>query len=149
MLTIPSSMDANTNPALTANADPALTTDANAPTDWPYAPQEEGISGYVEVCVRCLRGVRDKLPRGLYSVSLALLSRLGATPLGQAEDEETGWARTTRPVEHQGRFFDAELHFNQSLVMVSCSWLKLKVGCHGWCSRLVVMVGLMVGGHGW
>ncbi|XP_046869986.1 uncharacterized protein LOC124462461 isoform X3 [Hypomesus transpacificus] len=79
--------------------------------------QEEGISGYVEVCVRCLRGVRDKLPRGLYSVSLALLSRLGATPLGQAEDEETGWARTTRPVEHQGRFFDAELHFNQSLVM--------------------------------
>ena len=68
--------------------------------------------------MRCLRGVRDKLPRGLYSVSLALHPRLGAAPLGQAGDEETSWARTTRPAEHRGRFFDAELHFNQSLVMV-------------------------------
>ncbi|XP_078147669.1 uncharacterized protein ofcc1 [Centroberyx gerrardi] len=73
----------------------------------------------VEVCVRCLRAVRDKLPRGLYSVSVALHSRLGGPALAWCSvKEQQQWDATTEPVEHRGRFHDTDLHFNQSLFMI-------------------------------
>uniref|UniRef100_A0A667Z9G2 Orofacial cleft 1 candidate gene 1 protein n=1 Tax=Myripristis murdjan TaxID=586833 RepID=A0A667Z9G2_9TELE len=73
----------------------------------------------VEVCVRCLRAVRDKLPRGLYSVSVALHSCLGGPAMAWSIlKEQQQWAETTEPVEHQGRFFSIDLHINQSLYMV-------------------------------
>ncbi|XP_029935238.1 uncharacterized protein ofcc1 isoform X3 [Myripristis murdjan] len=72
----------------------------------------------VEVCVRCLRAVRDKLPRGLYSVSVALHSCLGGPAMAWSIlKEQQQWAETTEPVEHQGRFFSIDLHINQSLYM--------------------------------
>ncbi|XP_072234877.1 uncharacterized protein ofcc1 [Leuresthes tenuis] len=72
----------------------------------------------VEVCVCCLRAIRDKLPKGLYSVSVALHSHLGGPALTfYSKKEQQTWAVSTEPTEHRGRFYDNDLHINQSLVM--------------------------------
>uniref|UniRef100_A0A672IQI0 Orofacial cleft 1 candidate gene 1 protein n=1 Tax=Salarias fasciatus TaxID=181472 RepID=A0A672IQI0_SALFA len=73
----------------------------------------------LEVCVCCLRATRDKLPRGLYSVSVALHGRLGGPALaccGQKEQQTR--AVSTEPYEHRGRFYDIDLHINQSVFMI-------------------------------
>ncbi|XP_034999057.2 uncharacterized protein ofcc1 [Hippoglossus stenolepis] len=73
----------------------------------------------VEVCVCCLRAARDKLPRGLYAVSVSLYSRLGGSALAwRRGKEEQQWAVTTEPVEHRGRFYDTNLHINQNLFTI-------------------------------
>ncbi|XP_044033131.1 uncharacterized protein ofcc1 isoform X2 [Siniperca chuatsi] len=72
----------------------------------------------VEVCVCCLRATRDKLPRGLYAVSVVLHSRLGGQALAWcSKKEQQQWAVSTEPIKHQGRFYDTDLHINQSLFM--------------------------------
>ncbi|XP_033965046.1 uncharacterized protein ofcc1 [Pseudochaenichthys georgianus] len=73
----------------------------------------------VEVCVCCLRATRDKLPRGLYTVSVALHSRLGGPALawhGKKEQHER--AVSTEPIEHRGRYCDTDLNINQSLFLI-------------------------------
>ncbi|XP_029004837.1 uncharacterized protein ofcc1 isoform X3 [Betta splendens] len=72
----------------------------------------------VDVCVRCLRSTRDKLPRGLYTVSVALYSGLGGAPLAQGAKAGQQWAVSTEPVEHRGRVHDTDLHVNQNLFMI-------------------------------
>ncbi|XP_054479389.1 uncharacterized protein ofcc1 [Anoplopoma fimbria] len=73
----------------------------------------------VEVCVCCLRATRDKLPRGLYIVSVALHSRLGGPALAWcSKKEQQQWAWSTEPIEHRGRFWETDLHLNQSLYMI-------------------------------
>uniref|UniRef100_A0A3P8VJT8 Orofacial cleft 1 candidate gene 1 protein n=1 Tax=Cynoglossus semilaevis TaxID=244447 RepID=A0A3P8VJT8_CYNSE len=73
----------------------------------------------VELCVRCLRATRDKLPRGHYSVSVSLNSRLGASAAAWcAAAEQRRWTVSTEPTEHQGHVYDTDLHINQNLVMV-------------------------------
>ncbi|KAG7526889.1 hypothetical protein JOB18_046578 [Solea senegalensis] len=73
----------------------------------------------VEVCVRCLRATRDKLPRGLYSVSVSLHSRLGGSALAWcSKKEQQQWAVSTEPIEHRGRVYDTDLYINQNLVMI-------------------------------
>ncbi|KAM6900531.1 uncharacterized protein ofcc1 [Xenentodon cancila] len=72
----------------------------------------------VEVCVCCLRATRDKLPRGLYSVSVALHSHLGGPALALYSKNQTQtWGVSTAPTEHRGRYYDNDLHINQSLLM--------------------------------
>uniref|UniRef100_A0A3B3VG63 Uncharacterized LOC106950336 n=1 Tax=Poecilia latipinna TaxID=48699 RepID=A0A3B3VG63_9TELE len=71
----------------------------------------------IEVCVCCLRAARDKLPRGLYSVRVALQSPLGGPSLHLRSSKEQTWSASTEPVEHRGRFYDIDLHINQSLFM--------------------------------
>ncbi|XP_029611481.1 uncharacterized protein ofcc1 isoform X2 [Salmo trutta] len=92
--------------------------------EWSQSPQP------MEVRVRCLRAVRDKLPRGLYSLSVALHSRLGGPALNWSRLKEEQWAGTTEPVEHGGHFYDTELHVNQSLFTIlpaSCDMLPSMV----------------------
>ncbi|KAM9416654.1 uncharacterized protein ofcc1 [Salvelinus alpinus] len=92
--------------------------------EWSQSPQP------MEVRVRCLRAVRDKLPRGLYSLSVALQSRLGGPALTWSCLKEEQWAGTTEPVEHGGHFYDTELHVNQSLFTIlpaSCDMLPSMV----------------------
>lgn len=73
----------------------------------------------VDVCVCCLRATRDKLPRGLYTVSVALHSRLGGPALAWcSKKEQRQRAVSTEPIEHQGRSYDTDLHINQNLFMV-------------------------------
>uniref|UniRef100_A0A8C7KRZ6 Orofacial cleft 1 candidate gene 1 protein n=1 Tax=Oncorhynchus kisutch TaxID=8019 RepID=A0A8C7KRZ6_ONCKI len=92
--------------------------------EWSQSPQP------MEVRVRCLRAVRDKLPRGLYSLSVALHSRLGGPALTWSCLKEEQWAGTTEPVEHGGHFYDTELYVNQSLFTIlpaSCDMLPSMV----------------------
>ncbi|XP_061122198.1 uncharacterized protein ofcc1 isoform X1 [Syngnathus typhle] len=73
----------------------------------------------VEVCVRCLRATRDKLPRGLYSVSVALHSHLGGPSLTWNNDKgQHEWMASTDPIEHHGCFYNINLHVNQNLFMI-------------------------------
>uniref|UniRef100_A0A8C6WMW9 Uncharacterized protein n=1 Tax=Neogobius melanostomus TaxID=47308 RepID=A0A8C6WMW9_9GOBI len=76
----------------------------------------------VEVCVRCLRATRDKVPKGLYSVRVGLYSRLGGPILGgpgpeQQQQQHEGYV-STEPVHHRGQCYDIDLQVNQSLTMV-------------------------------
>uniref|UniRef100_A0AAQ4RE29 Orofacial cleft 1 candidate gene 1 protein n=1 Tax=Gasterosteus aculeatus aculeatus TaxID=481459 RepID=A0AAQ4RE29_GASAC len=73
----------------------------------------------VEVRVCCVRAARDKLPRGLYTVSVALHGRLGGPALAWcSKKEQQQRAPSAEPVAHRGRFWDTDLHFNQSLLML-------------------------------
>ncbi|XP_061778486.1 uncharacterized protein LOC133569914 [Nerophis ophidion] len=73
----------------------------------------------VDVCVRCLRATRDKLPRGFYSISVALHSHLGGPALAWTnKKDQQEWTVSTDPVEHQGHVYDTDLHINQNLVMI-------------------------------
>ncbi|XP_039983470.1 uncharacterized protein ofcc1 [Xiphias gladius] len=73
----------------------------------------------VEVCVCSLRGTRDKLPRGLYAISVDLNSRLGGSALGWCtKKEQKQWTVSTEPIEYQGSFYDTDLHINQNLFMI-------------------------------
>ncbi|KAK2859332.1 hypothetical protein Q5P01_003952 [Channa striata] len=72
-----------------------------------------------EVHVRCLRATRDKLPRGLYSVSVAIHSCLGGAALAWcSKKDQPQWAVSTEPVEHRGRVYDTDLHINQNLFVI-------------------------------
>ncbi|KAL0157277.1 hypothetical protein M9458_048523, partial [Cirrhinus mrigala] len=79
--------------------------------EWTRTPEP------IEVLVLCLRAVREKLPRGLYSLSVSLQTRLGGRTLRWSRLQEQQWVGRTEPVEHQGRYFDIELNINQSLYM--------------------------------
>ncbi|XP_039610086.1 uncharacterized protein ofcc1 [Polypterus senegalus] len=71
--------------------------------DWTGTPQP------VEVRLRCLRGVRDKLPSGRYTLRVSLHSRLGGRVLHRSAP------RVTTAVQHDGHFLSAELPFHQSV----------------------------------
>uniref|UniRef100_A0A8C3TIF2 Orofacial cleft 1 candidate gene 1 protein n=2 Tax=Catharus ustulatus TaxID=91951 RepID=A0A8C3TIF2_CATUS len=69
----------------------------------------------LEIHLRCLRGVKDKVPKGLYTLKVSVLSRLGGALV---ELEEQPQARTTQAVSHGGNFYDTEIHFGQSIQTV-------------------------------
>uniref|UniRef100_A0A3B5LB05 Uncharacterized protein n=1 Tax=Xiphophorus couchianus TaxID=32473 RepID=A0A3B5LB05_9TELE len=81
----------------------------------------------IEVCVCCLRAARDKLPRGLYSIRVALQSTLGGSSLHLRSSKEQTWSASTEPVEHRGRFYDNDLHINQSLSFFLIIYFKSDV----------------------
>ncbi|KAF4075904.1 hypothetical protein AMELA_G00224260 [Ameiurus melas] len=92
--------------------------------EWTRTPQP------MEVCVVCLRAVREKLSRGLYSVRVSLHSGLGSPALCWSGLKEQQWTGVTEPVEHHGRICDIELHINQNLHVVlpaSCDLLPSTV----------------------
>ncbi|XP_048879811.1 uncharacterized protein ofcc1 [Brienomyrus brachyistius] len=77
--------------------------------EWKETPQP------VEIQLRCLRAVRDKLPEGRYAVKSALHSRLGGAPLRWSRLRTHPWPATTQPVLHRGRFHDTELQLDQRI----------------------------------
>uniref|UniRef100_A0A3P9PVM5 Uncharacterized LOC103482507 n=1 Tax=Poecilia reticulata TaxID=8081 RepID=A0A3P9PVM5_POERE len=105
------------HPIFTSTSEPSSQRDC----DEVLRPQPRGDQGAlpqsIEMCVCCLRAARDKLPRGLYSVRVALQSPLGGPPLHLRSPKEQTWSASTEPVEHRGRFYDNDLHINQSLFM--------------------------------
>ncbi|XP_077047111.1 uncharacterized protein LOC143695789 [Agelaius phoeniceus] len=72
----------------------------------------------LEIHLRCLRGVKDKVPKGLYALKVSVLSRLGGDLVEWPELEEQPQARTTRPVSHGGNFYNTEIYFGQSIQTV-------------------------------
>ncbi|XP_054020001.1 uncharacterized protein LOC104304233 [Dryobates pubescens] len=104
----------------------------------------------IEIHVKCLRGVKDKVPKGHYTLKVSVLSRLGGGLLEQPQLEEQPQARTTLPVSHDGNFYNVEIYFGQSIQTVlppkkavkpgmvllfelfllrgSCTWIDREVG---------------------
>ncbi|KAM4790834.1 uncharacterized protein ACIQIH_002452 [Cyanocitta cristata] len=72
----------------------------------------------IEIHLKCLRGVKDKVPEGLYTLKVSVLSRLGGALVEWPELEEQPQARTTRPVSHGGNFYNTEIYFGQSIQTV-------------------------------
>ncbi|XP_077100463.1 uncharacterized protein ofcc1 [Siphateles boraxobius] len=109
----------------TENTEPlGIESDLHWQVEWSRTPQP------IEVLVLCLRAVREKLPRGLYSLSVSLQTQLGGRTLRWSRLQEQQWAGSTEPMEHQGRYCDTELNINQSLYMVlpaSCDLLPSSV----------------------
>uniref|UniRef100_A0AAV2LBP5 Uncharacterized protein n=1 Tax=Knipowitschia caucasica TaxID=637954 RepID=A0AAV2LBP5_KNICA len=81
--------------------------------------QDSAAPQLLEVCVRCLRAARDKVPRGQYLVRVGLHSRLGGALLScpGTEQQQVGLA-FTEPVQHRGQYYDIDLLINQSLTLV-------------------------------
>ncbi|XP_072306697.1 uncharacterized protein ofcc1 [Eucyclogobius newberryi] len=79
--------------------------------------QDSLVPQPVEVCMRCLRATRDKVPRGQYSVRVGLHSRLGGPLLACPETEQQQHV-STEPVQHRGQYYDTDLQINQSLMVV-------------------------------
>ncbi|XP_070784660.1 uncharacterized protein ofcc1 [Enoplosus armatus] len=94
--------------------------ESSSSASWPpWQVNRSSTPQPLEVCVCCLRATRDKLPRGLYTVNVALHSRLGGPALAWChKKEQQQWAVSTEPMEHLGRFHDTDLHINQSLFMI-------------------------------
>uniref|UniRef100_A0A8C0U0V1 Uncharacterized LOC111923933 n=1 Tax=Cyanistes caeruleus TaxID=156563 RepID=A0A8C0U0V1_CYACU len=72
----------------------------------------------LEIHLRCLRGVKDKVPKGLYTLKVSVLSCLGGALVEWPEPEEQPQARTTQPVSHGGNFYNTEIYFGQSIQTV-------------------------------
>uniref|UniRef100_A0A8B9QBT3 Orofacial cleft 1 candidate gene 1 protein n=1 Tax=Apteryx owenii TaxID=8824 RepID=A0A8B9QBT3_APTOW len=72
----------------------------------------------IEIHIKCLRGVKDKVPKGHYSLKVSVLSRLGGGLLQWPRLKEQPWARTTLPVSHDGNFYNTEIYFGQSIQTV-------------------------------
>ena len=71
--------------------------------DWTKAPQP------VQIKIKTLRGVRDKLPAGRYLLLVSLHDRLGGHVLHWSKLKGQQWGATTMPIEHKGHFYDTEI----------------------------------------
>ncbi|XP_057255220.1 uncharacterized protein LOC130593815 [Pezoporus wallicus] len=103
----------------------------------------------IEIHVKCLRGVKDKVPKGHYTLKVSVLSRLGGGLLEWPKMKEQPQARTTLPVSHDGNFYNTEIYFEQSIQtvlpptkavkpgMVLLFELFLLRGTHTWIDREV------------
>ncbi|PKU45721.1 hypothetical protein llap_3985 [Limosa lapponica baueri] len=69
----------------------------------------------IEIHLKCLRGVKDKVPKGHYTLKVSVLSRLGGGLLEWPKLKEQPQARTTLPVSHGGNFYNTEIYFGQSI----------------------------------
>ncbi|XP_009991458.1 PREDICTED: uncharacterized protein LOC104384711, partial [Tauraco erythrolophus] len=98
----------------------------------------------IEIQVKCLRGVRDKVPKGHYTLKVSVLSRLGGGLLEWPKLKEQPQARTTLPVSHDGNFYNTEICFGQSIQTVLPPRKALKPGM-----VLLFELFLLRGTHTW
>lgn len=80
--------------------------------DWQHTPQP------IQIRVDCLRGLRDKAPKGRYVVSASLYDRLGGSLMRWSRLRGQDWCGATLPFEHGGKFFNLETTINQNLFTV-------------------------------
>ncbi|CAH2284309.1 Hypothetical predicted protein, partial [Pelobates cultripes] len=81
-----------------------------------------------QILFKCLRGVKDKIPKGHYVLKTSLLSRLGGHALHWSKVQNQQWSETTLPVYHNGRFYDVEITVNQSVHTLLPTEKKIKSG---------------------
>nr|XP_020818691.1 uncharacterized protein LOC110192007 [Phascolarctos cinereus] len=81
---------------------------------------------HIQIQLKCLRGIKDKVPKGSYFLQVSLLNRLGNCALHWSKPEQS--RNGTRPISHDGNFYDVGMYFNQSLYMVLPSSEDVKPG---------------------
>ena len=87
--------------------------------NWKHVPQP------VEMKIHLARAVRDRLPNGRYVMLLTLYDRFGGNPLYWTElglsGAGVGLPGATEPVRHNGRYYDTEMIFDESVYTVAPS----------------------------
>ncbi|XP_072021333.1 uncharacterized protein [Amphiura filiformis] len=90
--------------------------------DWNRAPQP------VQIKIKCLRGVKDKLPAGRYVLMVSLYDRLGGHILRWSHLRGQEWGGATLPLVHDGKFHNVEVKVDQSLFTVCPSKPDVRPG---------------------
>jgi len=80
--------------------------------EWTKTPQP------IQININCIRGVKDKLPSGRYSVMVSLYDQLGGHPLKWSKLRGQQWSGSTLPVFHNGQFNCQEMTVDQNLFTV-------------------------------
>ncbi|KAE8597890.1 hypothetical protein XENTR_v10016639 [Xenopus tropicalis] len=82
----------------------------------------------IQILFKCLRGVKDKVPKGHYVLKASLLSRLGGHTLHWSKAKDQRWAETSLPVNHSGQYYDVEMTLNYSVHTLLPTERKIKSG---------------------
>ncbi|KAM5158239.1 uncharacterized protein ACMZJ9_009506 [Mantella aurantiaca] len=82
----------------------------------------------IQILLKCLRGVKDKIPKGHYVVKTSLLSRPGGHALQWSKVKDHLWAETTLPVYHKGHFHDVEIPVHHAIHTLLPTEKKIKSG---------------------
>nr|XP_060630776.1 uncharacterized protein LOC132774583 [Anolis sagrei ordinatus] len=77
--------------------------------NWSTKPQP------IQIQLKCIRGIKDKVPQGSYILKVSLHGQVGGELLSWSKVEGQQWAGTSLPVRHNGNFYDVEICFDQSL----------------------------------
>ena len=85
---------------------------ASASRLWQVQPQ------IVEVRVELVRCVKDKLPKGRYTILCSILDRIGGNPMEYGQGKSKKWRRITNPKTHSGEYYLNNLRFEKSLLIV-------------------------------
>ncbi|XP_041361349.1 uncharacterized protein LOC121377431 [Gigantopelta aegis] len=90
--------------------------------DWDRTPQP------IQVKLKCLRGVKDKLPAGRYVMMVSLHNRLGGHVMRWSKLKGQQWGGATLPVFHEGNFSNVEMKIDQSVFTVLPAKPSLRPG---------------------
>ncbi|XP_047145718.1 uncharacterized protein LOC100210827 isoform X1 [Hydra vulgaris] len=90
--------------------------------DWDQAPQP------IQVRIKCLRGVKDKLPCSRYVLMISLYNRLGGNVMKWSNLKGQQWGGATLPIFHGGEFFNTEMKVDQSVFTVCPSRPDIRPG---------------------
>lgn len=90
--------------------------------DWNRTPQP------IQIKLKCLRGVKDKLPAGRYVLMVSLYDRLGGHVLKWSNLKGQQWGGATLPLQHDGEFFNIEIKIDQSVFTVCPSRPAVRPG---------------------
>lgn len=80
--------------------------------DWTKAPQP------VQIKIKSLRGIRDKLPASRYLLLVSLHDRLGGHVLRWSKLKGQEWGAATMPVQHKGNFYNTEMKVRDVRIIV-------------------------------
>lgn len=90
--------------------------------DWNRTPQP------IQIKLKCLRGVKDKLPKSRYVLMVSLYDRLGGHVMKWSNLKGQQWGGATLPLHHDGEFFNVELKLDQSVFTVCPSKPDMRPG---------------------
>ncbi|KAL8561388.1 hypothetical protein ACOMHN_063315 [Nucella lapillus] len=90
--------------------------------DWNRTPQP------IQVKLKCLRGVKDKLPGGRYVLIVSLYNRMGGHGMRWSKLKGQQWGGATLPIFHEGNFHNVEMKMDQSVFTVLPAKASLRPG---------------------
>ncbi|XP_078490654.1 uncharacterized protein LOC100184102 [Ciona intestinalis] len=90
--------------------------------EWSKTPQP------VQIKLKTIRGIRDKVPKGRYVVMISLYDRLGGHVLRWSKRLGQQWGGATLPVYHDGHYSNTEIHLEQSVFTVLPPQWKVQPG---------------------
>ncbi|KAK7091940.1 uncharacterized protein [Littorina saxatilis] len=90
--------------------------------DWDKTPQP------IQVKLKCLRGIKDKVPGGRYVLIASLYNRLGGHVMRWSKLKGQQWGGATLPLFHEGNFHNVELKMDQSVFTVLPAQASLRPG---------------------